>query len=63
MHDVLRQMFLPMKEIVVGTRSKMVPVSTTSLTTSEMSDYIDRVAAFAASELGLALPLPEEAYA
>lgn len=37
-------------------------VSTTTLTKEEMTSYLERIQAFAASELGLRLPNPDDLY-
>lgn len=58
-HEAFKGMFCPSKEIALGGTSKTVR-STAQLTTQEFKDYMDKCAAFAASDLGILLPLPQE---
>ncbi|MFC3228754.1 hypothetical protein ACFOGJ_16035 [Marinibaculum pumilum] len=58
-HEALKHKFCPFVIVRMGGEEQAV-FSTKRLNTADMSDYMDRVHAFAASELGIALPLPEE---
>jgi hypothetical protein len=58
-HEVFKRKFLPAQvEEVLG--EKVEKRTTTTLTTAEMSAYMDAIYAFVTSELGILLPLPEE---
>ncbi len=62
MHSILTHMFLAPRSIEYqGTIYERY--ETKNLPTDEMSAYIERLYAFAAGELGLLLPIPEEMYA
>lgn len=54
-HEAMKTKYLPPIERL----GSMIRPSTTKLSTVEMSAYMDRVYAFATSELGLILPVPE----
>lgn len=60
-HDELRKMYLPKIE-VIGLFGEVneKPVSTSKLTTQQFKEYLDKIQAFAGSELGIILPLPED---
>lgn len=58
-HETLKKKFLPLEEReclgeVVSRRA------TRTLNTEKMTEYLNRVQAFAASELGILLPVPED---
>lgn len=55
-HELFKDKFLPRKFVGVGSLSKEVQKSTAKLTTDEFSLYLEQLAAFAASELGITLP-------
>lgn len=54
-HEGLKLLFLPKRQITVGDQVLLVPGSTARLDTAEFSEYVERVQAWAASELGIAL--------
>lgn len=56
LHLVLKDMFLPRKFITLGAKEVEVRKTTTDLTTDEFSKYLEAVAAWAASELGITMP-------
>lgn len=58
-HAELKRLYLP-SESVTGMYGETVvrPVSTTKLDTAQFSAYIEKVVAFAASTLGIILPMP-----
>jgi hypothetical protein len=58
-HEILKNIFLR-KEYNIGVDVVFAPVSTASLTTIEMEEYLDRIRRFAASELDLYIPEPNE---
>lgn len=61
MHDFFREKFLAPVPMMVGTSTERPPRSTTSLTTAEMQDYLDRIYRFAVTDIGVRLTLPEYA--
>ena len=60
MHILFKNNFLDGKKISVGGLDALEQ-TTTSLTTAEMSKYLDKIQRFCASEMGVFVPLPEEA--
>lgn len=60
-HDALKDKFCPPRTVILGDEERHIR-TTTKLSTVEMSAYMDAVQAFAASELGIYLPIPEEAH-
>ena len=58
-HEFFKAKFLPAKIVDINGESAEYR-TTKSLTTSEMADYMNRIYAWATSELGLLLPVPEE---
>jgi len=63
-HNELKVMFAPRRHVRGIYDDVPVPVSTTGMDTAQMSRYMEEVQAFAASELGIVLPSPEDqAYA
>ena len=60
-HGWLKEKFCPPTIVDLG-GERIRFCSTATLNTLEMKKYMDRVYAFATTELGLVLPLPEEAY-
>lgn len=62
LHHFFKSKYLPPRVVEVG--GETVPYyTTTKLTTAEMSEYMDKIYAFATQELGIILPLPEERFA
>lgn len=59
-HEFFKQKFLPARVIELAGET-VEHRTTTKLTTAEMSEYMDAIYRFCTSELGLLLPLPEEA--
>lgn len=64
MHMAMRQKFLKEERVVTLEDETEVTIevarSTTSLSTSEMEDYLARIRQFAATELNLQIPEPNE---
>ena len=60
-HEFLKSKFLPPRYVVIGGETKQVSPSTRKLNTAEMGEYMDRIHAWASTELGLRLPVPERA--
>lgn len=58
-HDYYKAKFLS-REVMIGNRCYMVPGSTTELNTLQMTNYLEKVKADAATEFGIILPLPED---
>lgn len=61
-HEFFKAKFLPPRLIELAGEAVEYR-TTTTLTTAEMSEYMDAIYHFCTSELGLLLPLPEEAFA
>lgn len=61
-HDELRRLFLPVHSGELGGRPIEKLTSTTTLNTVQFTHYIDKIVAFAASEIGIALPDPSDLY-
>jgi hypothetical protein len=62
-HDYMRKMFLPPVIKTVGGETFEILQSTTKLEVPEMSEYMNKVEAWAGSFLGLSLPHPEDMHA
>jgi hypothetical protein len=60
-HEWLKRRFLAPSFVTVGNETQEIRRSTTKLNTKEMSEYMAQVEAWAASELGIVLPRPEDA--
>lgn len=58
-HDYYKAKFLS-RVVAIGKRWVTVCGSTTELNTLQMTDYLEKVKADAASEFGITLPLPED---
>ena len=58
-HEHFKAMFLPPKRVEIGGKVSEQR-TTTKLTTKEMAQYMDAIYRWAAGELGLVLPIPEE---
>ena len=59
-HEALKEMFLGREFVRMGTKEMPVPKSTKELSTYDFEIYAEQCRAFAASELGLRIPLPHE---
>lgn len=60
-HDAYCYMFLS-RPVTMGNRRGNIPMGTSKLNTEEMKEFLDKVQADAASELGITLPNPEDQY-
>lgn len=58
-HDYYKTKFLS-RQVVIGGRWVTVFGSTTDLNTLQMTNYLEKVKADAATEFGITLPLPED---
>jgi hypothetical protein len=56
LHLVLKDMFLPRKFLKLGAREVEVVKTTRDLSVTEFTDYIRRIQAWAAAELGITIP-------
>lgn len=61
LHEAMKQRF-NCKAISVGRQVVPVPGTTTGMSTMEFSDFIERVRAFAATELNIPIPDPQSFY-
>lgn len=59
-HEVLKSMFLGMEIIEALNTTTQRPVSTTKLSVTDFSSYMEKVQAWAASEMAIRLPNPED---
>lgn len=59
-HEFFKARFLPKRIVEIGDETETLIGSTKKLTTAEMSEYMNRIHAWAASELGIYLPVPED---
>ncbi len=59
-HEFFKGQFLPRRVIEIGGVVENAPGSTKNLTKAEMSTYMDKIYAWATSEMGLLLPVPED---
>jgi len=59
LHEILKRMFLPPRIIEFRGKTFKVPGSTQSLSVQEFTEYVERVRAYAATELNLNIPDPE----
>lgn len=62
MHDVFREKFLPVeyREVLGVMRKVLTSTSSEDFTTAHMSEYMNHIERFAAQELGILLPHPED---
>lgn len=58
-HDYYKAKFL-CRQVAIGNRWVMVAGSTADLNTLQMTDYLEKVKADAATEFGVTLPLPAD---
>lgn len=61
-HDELRRMFLGYEDYLVFGEQRERLISTTSLNTVKMGDYLNRIQVWAAEELGIVLPDPSASF-
>ncbi len=59
---VTKEMFLGYNEVDVFGRKSYELTSTTKLNTLQMSQFMNKVQAWASSDLGIVLPIPEDLY-
>ena len=59
-HTELKVMFAPRRHVRGIYDDVPVPVSTTALDTAQMTQYLEAVQTFAAAEMGIVLPTPED---
>ena len=59
-HDFLKRKFLGPKRVIVGDSVEDCTPSTKNLNTAKMTDYMNKIYAWATTELGLFLPVPED---
>lgn len=59
-HEYCKMKFLPRHSVTIANEECQVSKSTTRLTTDEIEEYLNRVRVFAANELSLTIPLPNE---
>lgn len=62
LHEVFKMMFLGSKNVEIADITHKIPLSTMSLDTAGFTHFLERLEAWAGSELGVILPHPEDAY-
>jgi hypothetical protein len=62
LHDVFREMFLPRSYVSLAGKEVQVRKSTAILDTFMFEGYLEQIRAFAAAELNMTIPLPDEIY-
>ena len=60
-HDYYCNLFLRRTAVING-KEKIIAGSTSRLNTLQMTDFLNKVKADAAAELGISLPLPDDLY-
>lgn len=60
MHEYFKLRFMPKNIIQIKSEKREVPFSTTKLQTNEFEMYLEQIRAFAAEELQIVIPLPNE---
>ena len=59
-HDYFKDRFLPTRIVSFGDDVRQLTGSTKKLNTAEMTEYMNKIYAWATTELGLFLPVPED---
>lgn len=59
-HEYCKAKFLPRIFLKIGNEEQELTKSTTTLSTMDMEDYHERIRSFAATELNITIPLPNE---
>lgn len=62
LHEAFKAMFLGSKTVEIAGITHEIPLSTTSLDTAGFTHFLERLEAWATSELGIVLPHPEDAF-
>lgn len=57
-HDWCKDEFLPRRFVTLAGKEKEIRKTTTELTTGEFNEFVERVTAWAAQELGVSVPEP-----
>lgn len=60
LHIAIKDELLPRKFIKIGAKELEVRKSTADLDTAEFEQYLERFRAFAAAQLGIVIPMPNE---
>lgn len=59
-HEFAKSRFLAKHFVTIGEDTRETRKTTTKLTTAEMTEYLNKFCAWAESEMGIALPHPED---
>lgn len=59
LHFFFKRMFMPRKYIKVGKKRVLADPTTTSLTTKEFMEYVEKILVFSSQELGIEWHLPD----
>jgi hypothetical protein len=60
LHEIFKEMFIPMQYTTINGKVFPVGKSTTRLTTDEFSAYIEKIRAFMGTEYGVTIPPHDE---
>lgn len=60
MHEILKRKFLPLRTIRLKDEEIVIPESTTKLDSGEFENYLEAIRVWAATDLNLTIPLPNE---
>lgn len=61
-HEVVKAMLLGVRTIEIAGIQQDIPISTTALNTVQFTHFLERLDAWAGTELGITLPHPEDAF-
>lgn len=61
--DAFRDMYLDKVPVTIGDEERLIGRSTTTLNTAEMTEFMNKILAYANSQLAIELPLPEDRHA
>lgn len=59
-HEVLKQKFLPAREVRLNEGVIIIPESTAKLDSAQFEDYLEKIRVWAATDLNFTIPLPNE---
>ena len=59
-HEFFKGLLLPRFFVCIGGREVETCKSTATLSTNDLEEYLEKVRAFAGTELGMSIPLPNE---
>lgn len=60
MHEILKRKFLPSRSIQLKDEEIIIPESTSRLDSVQFEDYLEAIRTWAATDLNMSIPLPNE---